>query len=107
MSSRSRTAQIWNKILTKYEGKPPPFSRKAVYQLHSKIDSVLWKCDEDQFKSAQILLEEAKAGKWGMYAPEPVPIPQEPGFQVLAFTLPDILRKWGGRIRKLSMDSCC
>lgn len=55
--------------------------------------------------SAKKLLEEWR-NKSGERA-ELVEIKQEDGLVALAFVLPDLLEKWGGRIREVSMDSAC
>jgi hypothetical protein len=74
----------------------------------AKIDSKNWKRDEDELTSAQLLLNEGgSAGGLGVYRVEAVPIDPEPGLTVIAFSLPEILNQWGGRIRELSMDSTC
>lgn len=86
----------------------PSFSRKSVYQMWLDIASTKWKRDEDEVKSAKVLIEEAhKSGKHGLYTVEPVPLKEEAGFKAIAFTLPDLLRKFGGRVRELSLDSAC
>ena len=36
---------------------------------------------------------------------EPIPIEEETGVTAIAFTLPEILRQWGGRIREIQLDS--
>jgi hypothetical protein len=72
------------------------------------VASTKWKRDEDEVKSAKILLEEAReSGKHGLYTVEPISLEEEDGFKALAFTLPDLLRKFGGRVRELSLDSAC
>lgn len=38
---------------------------------------------------------------------QPIPLHEEPGFTALAFSLPQILRQWGGRIREIALDSAC
>jgi hypothetical protein len=38
---------------------------------------------------------------------EPIPIVEETGVTAIAFTLPEILRQWGGRIREIQLDSAC
>ena len=38
---------------------------------------------------------------------ELVPITEEAGVTAIAFTLPKILRQWGGRIREVQLDSAC
>jgi len=98
--------KLWNEILKTHS--KPTFTKKAVFQIWSKINSQNWKCDEDELKSTKTLLEEAqKPGKHGLYTMEPIPLHEEDGLTAVAFTLPDILRKFGGRVCELSLDSTC
>ena len=61
------------------------------------VASKKWKRDEDEVKSAKILLEEARqSGKPALYTVEPIPLEEEEGFKAITFALPDILRKFGG-----------
>jgi hypothetical protein len=44
----------------------------------------------------------------GLYSVvEPIPIEEENGVTAIAFTLPEILRQWAGRIREIQLDSAC
>lgn len=70
------------------------------------MSSTKWKRDEDEVKSARILLEEAQASK-GLYQVQEIPLPDIPGYTVLAFALPNVIRQWGGRVRELALDSAC
>jgi hypothetical protein len=38
---------------------------------------------------------------------ENIPMEEETGVTAIAFTLPEILRQWGGRIREIQLDSAC
>lgn len=74
------------------------------------MSSKEWKRDPDQVKSAKILLDEAftnSSTDKNTYSVEPIPVHDEPGFIAIAFCLPEVLRKWGGKIRELSLDSAC
>ncbi|KAL6303645.1 hypothetical protein BKA93DRAFT_329747 [Sparassis latifolia] len=73
----------------------------------SEADSKNWKRDGNELKSAKILLEEGCKNSSGLYTVQPVPIASPPGLTTIAFSLPNILRQWGGRIRELAMDSTC
>ena len=88
----------------------PRYSRKSIYRIWHEQASKKWKRDCDEVKSAKILLGEAsqqddKAKK--VYTVEEIPIHNEEGFTAIAFSLPEIVRKWGGKIRELSLDSAC
>jgi hypothetical protein len=86
----------------------PNFTRKAVYNLWGQADRASWERDKDQLQSAKILLEEGrKAGGLGMYEIRPIEIEVEDGFEAIVWSLPDMLRQWGGRIREISLDSAC
>ena len=106
--------QLWTEILQKHPR--PSFTRKSVVQLWSRLNSHLWKRDEDEVRSAWILLEEHRSRRSetsggtlsGIYSVvEPIPIEEETGITAIAFTLPEILRQWGGRIREIQLDSAC
>ena len=44
----------------------------------------------------------------GLYSVvEPMLLEEENGVTAIAFTLPDILRQWAGRIREIQLDSAC
>lgn len=90
----------------------PTFQRKAVMQMWREDTQTAWKRDDDEVKSARILLEEAAKRseddkKRGLYSISQIDLPQEDGFTALAFTLPDLLNDWGGVIRELQLDSAC
>ncbi|KAI0054907.1 hypothetical protein BV25DRAFT_1934416 [Artomyces pyxidatus] len=94
---------IWLEILRK-QGNKPTFSRKAIYQLWTKISSQKWKRDDDEVTSVMILLREPAIGP-GAFRVDPVKLKPEPGLVAFGFLLPDMLEKWARRIRKISMDS--
>lgn len=48
-----------------------------------------------------------KPVKHGLYTIEPIPLHEEEGLTAIAFALPEILRKFGGRVHELSLDSTC
>jgi hypothetical protein len=100
--------QLWDVIIQ--QTPKPPFSQKAIYQLWYNHTSKQWRRDDDKLKSTRILIEEAskKDGPTRGYARvENIPLHTETGYSAIAFSLPEILRKWGGRIRELSLDSAC
>ena len=91
----------------------PKFSLKTIYNLWSEHISKKWKRDEDEVKSAKILINKASSqqshenGSSSLYTVTPVPLHDEPGFVAIAFVLQEVLRQWGGRIREISLDSAC
>jgi hypothetical protein len=103
--------KLWDEILRMHP--QPKFSRKTIYNLWSERVSKKWKRDEDEVKSAKILIEEASSPQneghetHGLYTVMPVPLHDEPGFVAIAFVLKEVLRQWGGRIREISLDSTC
>ncbi|KAJ7575437.1 hypothetical protein C8J56DRAFT_801436 [Mycena floridula] len=106
--------KLWAHILkTWYPTSPPPFLQKSIYHLWAVQDRKRWKRDENELKSAKILLEEAAKLKdvprKGLCSVEPINLPTQEGdgFTALAFTLPETLRKFGGQVRELALDSAC
>lgn len=98
--------KLWDEILKTHL--KPTFTKKAIFQIWSKIDSKNWKWDENELKSAKILLEEAhKLGKHGLYTVEHIPLHEEDELTMIAFVLPDILWKFSGRLQELSLDLMC
>jgi hypothetical protein len=87
----------------------PQFSRKAVYQLWSDQNKKHWRRHDDEIESAKILIREAAnlPNKNGLYSVEPIPLHEEAGFIAIGFALPELVRKWGGCIREISLDSAC
>ncbi|KAF8322383.1 hypothetical protein F5887DRAFT_837317, partial [Amanita rubescens] len=84
--------QLWDGILQMHP--QPKFSRKTIYNLWSEHVSKKWKRDEDEVKSAKILINEASTPHgptW--YTVTPVPLHDEPGFVAIAFVLQEVLRQ--------------
>ncbi|KAJ3496485.1 hypothetical protein NLJ89_g10479 [Agrocybe chaxingu] len=101
-------SQIWSKVLEIY--KTPSFSRKSISYIWHEKTSHKWKQDPDELKSAKILIEEATStipkGN-PLYSVQSVPLHEEEGFTAIAFSLLEILQKWGGKIREVELDSAC
>jgi len=98
--------KLWDEVLKTHL--KPTFTKKAIFQIWSKIDSKSWGRGENELESAKILLEKAhKPGKHELYTVEPIPLHEEDGLAVIAFALPDILWKFGGRVHELSLNSTC
>ncbi len=87
----------------------PDFTQKSVYSIWLKQHQQEWKRDEDELASAKILLEEFRNQPSGSaYNIEPIPMPEaDDGYTALAFSLPNPIRKWGGKIREVALDSAC
>ena len=97
---------MWTECLALYP--VPRFSRKSIHHLWSQINHKLWTRDEDQLKSAKILLQEGSTkGQLGRYALKSIVLPSEDGFTAIGWSLPDVMQQWGGRIREVAMDSTC
>ena len=105
MGLLKKFAQLWDEILKL--DPTPAYNKKAIYQLWSNQTSQQWKRDPDEVKSAKILIEEAARNANSLYGVEPVSLHEEDGFTAIAFSLPEILRQWGGRIREIALDSTC
>lgn len=87
----------------------PKFSRRACSSIWRAENSKAFKRDPDELKSAEILLKEASiSGDEGNpYRVQPITLPQIDGFTALAFAMPGMVRKYGAKIRELSLDSAC
>ncbi|KAF5343057.1 hypothetical protein D9758_011133 [Tetrapyrgos nigripes] len=102
------TSALWSEILGKFPN--PAVHRRDVYAIANAKKSQRWKRDPDEVKSAKILLEESskKSNDSGNhYTIEAIDLSLVEGYIGLAFTLPDVLLKWGGQIREILLDSAC
>ncbi|KAM6491726.1 hypothetical protein JOM56_012766 [Amanita muscaria] len=99
--------ELWNEILKTYPS--PTFSRKSVYSIWFEESSKQWKRDNDELASVTKLIAEASADTSSeansFYQVEPITLPDVPGFTAIAFSLPNVLQKWGGQLREFSLDS--
>ncbi|KAF9024172.1 hypothetical protein BDZ89DRAFT_1188004 [Hymenopellis radicata] len=100
-----RVPQLWGEILKTHPS--PDFTQKSIYNLWAQQSEHQWKRDADEVKSARILLEEFQNKPVNSaYSIESIPMPEaQDGFTALAFSLPNTLRKWGGTIREVALDS--
>ncbi|KAF5360289.1 hypothetical protein D9758_009143 [Tetrapyrgos nigripes] len=91
------TTVLWADILKKYPN--PQFKHQA--------KRGQWYRDKDQLKSAKIILDECKtAGSATKYTVTEIKLPAfANGYTALAFSLPDIMMKFGVRVREVSLDS--
>ncbi|KAJ6458878.1 hypothetical protein C8R47DRAFT_1244886 [Mycena vitilis] len=96
--------QLWKEILKSHP--QPDFTPKAVYNLLSRKKRVYWHRCDDEVESAKTIIKEFSAHD-SMYEAEPIPMPESPedGITALAFALPSLIRKWGGTIREVAIDS--
>ncbi|KAG6819142.1 hypothetical protein H0H93_014943 [Arthromyces matolae] len=97
-------SQLWTEILKMHP--KPAFARKAIYQLWIDRSSQDWKRAPDEVESAKILIEEAsRLGNKSLYQVESIAVHGEEGFIAIAFALTELLHKWAGQIREISLDS--
>lgn len=77
-------------------------------RLWSEGQRAQYQLNVDELKSAIALLEKGReAGGLGTHSTMIITLPAVEGCVALAWSLPDILMKWGGRIREIAMDSTC
>ncbi|KAJ7744136.1 hypothetical protein B0H16DRAFT_1322351, partial [Mycena metata] len=95
---------LWKEILKSYP--QPDFTKKAVYNIWAQQQQKNWRRHENEIESTRILLKEFSA-HGSMYEAEPIPVPQDQndGLTAICFALPSLLRKWGGQIREMALDS--
>jgi hypothetical protein len=97
---------LWAEILKKDPN--PLFKCRAIYGIAASAKRKQWFRDPDELKSAQILLEENReVGMGGHYSIASIDLPQVEGWSGLAFSLPDVISKFGVRVREVSLDSAC
>ncbi|KAJ6461783.1 hypothetical protein C8R45DRAFT_841955, partial [Mycena sanguinolenta] len=109
------TSQVWSWVLRlpEYQNQNciKLFPRRAIYRIIHMRDSVHYRRDDDELKSARKIIEEASREQRGehnkqrIYRAEAIPLPDADGFSAVAFALPDPICKWGGHIRELALDS--
>ncbi|KAF9554480.1 hypothetical protein CPC08DRAFT_644265, partial [Agrocybe pediades] len=105
-NSKLTMDQLWHKVLKRNGNPAPQYTRKAIYHIWSEYTSKQWKRDpSDEVKLAKILIDEAHKKSDSIYQVEPITLPEEEGFMVVMFALPDMLCQWGGRIREISLGS--
>ncbi|KAF8912407.1 hypothetical protein CPB85DRAFT_1561485 [Mucidula mucida] len=103
---RLRPNQLWTEILKDYA--KPQFSYRLIYYLWARQHQSEWKRDEDELKSTRILIDEYSCEAPGQsYHIQNVPMPEKAdnGFTAVAFVTPNVIRKWGGKVCKIAMDS--
>ncbi|TRM55826.1 hypothetical protein BD626DRAFT_415300, partial [Schizophyllum amplum] len=99
--------QLWTQILKKFPN--PNYERQSIYRLWADEDRKLWRRHVDEKISAQQLLDEASRVQYneesGEYGVQSIALPSIEGIDALAFSLPDVLRRWGSQIREIALDS--
>ncbi|CAK5273379.1 unnamed protein product, partial [Mycena citricolor] len=100
-----RGPQIWKEILKTYP--EPLFSYHQVYNHLLKLNSGSWRLDEDEEKSARFLIEKLCAERPDSAVLEHIELPDDPddGYTAFAFGLPSLIKKWGGCVLELQLDS--
>ncbi|THU89116.1 hypothetical protein K435DRAFT_678583 [Dendrothele bispora CBS 962.96] len=102
-NAKLSTSTLWSEVHKKHPN--PNFSRRSVYNIAHQVKKKQWKRDDDELKSAKILLKEHQEKKGNGYSVADVILPNIEGYSGVAFSLPDILAKWGGQVREVAMDS--
>ncbi|KDQ14257.1 hypothetical protein BOTBODRAFT_110345 [Botryobasidium botryosum FD-172 SS1] len=96
--------QIWNDVLTLYPS--PNFTRKSVYRLWYSLVRGRWSLDSDQVLSAEKLLERGEeAGGLGAYSFKRISLDIPDGYSAISFSIPEMIERWGGRLREVAIDS--
>ncbi|KAF5372249.1 hypothetical protein D9758_004985 [Tetrapyrgos nigripes] len=94
--------KLWTEILKKHPH--PLFKRRAIYRIAANAKCQQWFRDQDELKSAKILLDECQNSA-NRYTIAEITLPNVDGYNALAFSLPDVLAKFGGRVREILLDS--
>lgn len=67
-----------------------------------------WKSDVDEITSARNLLKKGlEPGGLGEYIFEEIKIGEPEGMSVIAFSIPEMIKRWSNRIREIALDSAC
>ncbi|KAF5361380.1 hypothetical protein D9758_006193 [Tetrapyrgos nigripes] len=82
--------ELWTEILKRHP--KPLFKCRQVASIASEARRKQWCRDPDELKSAKIILDEFN-------------LPSVEGYSGIAFSLPDVLLKFGGTIREIALDS--
>lgn len=100
--------QLWTEILKDYA--KPQFSYRLIYYLWARQHQSEWKRNEDELKSTRTLIDEYSCEAPGQpYHIQNVPMPEkaDDGFTAVVFVIPNVIRKWGGKVCEIAMDSAC
>ncbi|CAK5263435.1 unnamed protein product [Mycena citricolor] len=97
-----RVTEIWKKILAVYP--QPMFTRQQIYNRWLLKTNSKWRLDDNEVKSAKMLLEALRNSKEGYV--EPIVFPEDnDGYTAFGFALPSLIRRWGGAIVEVALDS--
>ena len=77
-------------------------TQKQIYALWSELNEGKWRLDDNQVKSAQMILEKMEGTEIEM-----IPISPQPGIHAIAFGLKEVLDGWARETEELAMDSTC
>ncbi|KAJ7852598.1 hypothetical protein B0H13DRAFT_2359391 [Mycena leptocephala] len=91
-------ATIWTRVLAENPG--TEVTQKQIYALWSELNEGAWRLDDDQVKSAQMILEKLEGTDV-----EIIPIRAEPGIHAIAFALKEVVDGWAEEREELAMDS--
>ncbi|KAG9022921.1 hypothetical protein FS837_006091, partial [Tulasnella sp. UAMH 9824] len=96
-NKRLNPSKLWKEI--RHRWPETEMTAMQVSNHWSKANEGVWKLDEDQVKSAQLLVEQA-AGK----EVEIVALHAEPGMLAIAFALKEPLEEWGEETAEIAFD---
>ncbi|KAJ7678817.1 hypothetical protein B0H17DRAFT_840825, partial [Mycena rosella] len=89
---------IWTHVLQENPGTEA--TQKQIYALWSELNQEAWRLDDDQVKSAQMLLNKMHGKEI-----EVIPIREEDGIHCIAFGFKEVLDNWAEKNEELAMDS--
>ncbi|KAJ7240933.1 hypothetical protein C8J57DRAFT_1561968, partial [Mycena rebaudengoi] len=89
---------IWTHVLR--ENPETEITQKQIYALWSDLNEGAWRLDDDQVKSAQMVLQKMEGTEV-----ELIPINPEPGIHSITFGFKEILDGWAEKTEELAMDS--
>ncbi|KAF7344983.1 SWIM-type domain-containing protein [Mycena venus] len=88
---------IWTRVLAQNPG--TEVTQKQIYALWSELNEGEWRLDDDQVKSAQMILQKMEGTEV-----EFIPIRSEPGIHSIAFAFKEVLDGWAKENEELAMD---
>ncbi|KAJ6565627.1 hypothetical protein DFH09DRAFT_1473861, partial [Mycena vulgaris] len=91
-------ANIWTRVLA--QNPTTEVTQKQMYALWSELNEGEWRLDDDQVKSAQMILEKMEGVEVKI-----IPVRSEAGIHAIAFAFKEILDDWAEKTEELAMDS--